>query len=168
MAAKTNALRILESHGVAHRVVSYDADESDLSARGAAAKAGIEAGRIFKTLAARGDRTGVFLCCVPGDAELDLKKAAKASGNKSVEMLSLKELQPTTGYLRGGCSPIGTKKPFPVLIDERALLFDEISVSAGARGLQVLLAPGDLLDTLASEAGGREAAFADVAKTGEP
>ncbi|MDA8427084.1 MAG: Cys-tRNA(Pro) deacylase [Treponema sp.] len=168
MAAKTNALRILKSHGVAHRVVSYEADESDLSARSAAAKIGIGAERIFKTLAARGDRTGVFLCCVPGDAELDLKKAARASGNKSVEMLSLKELQPTTGYVRGGCSPVGTKRPFPVLIDERALEFGEISVSAGARGLQVLLAPGDLLRALAAEAVGRSVGFADIAGTEEP
>jgi len=165
VAAKTNALRILESLGIAHRVISYAAEESDLSARSAAEKIGLDARRIFKTLVLRGDRTGVLLCCVPGDAELDLKKTAKVSGNKSVEMLALKELQPTTGYVRGGCSPIATKRPFPVLIDERALLYDEISVSAGARGLQVLLAPHDLLAALDAEAGGRESAFADIAFT---
>jgi Cys-tRNA(Pro)/Cys-tRNA(Cys) deacylase len=167
MAAKTNALRMLETHGVAHRVISYEVDESDLSARSAAEKVGIEVERIFKTLALRGDKTGVLLCCVPGGSELDLKKAAKVSGNKSVEMLSLKELQPTTGYVRGGCSPIGTKKPFPVLIDESALLYDEISVSAGARGLQVMLAPDDLRTTLAAEAGGRRVIFADIAHANE-
>jgi Cys-tRNA(Pro)/Cys-tRNA(Cys) deacylase len=167
MAAKTNALRMLETHGVAHRVISYEVDESDLSARSAAEKVGIEVERIFKTLALRGDKTGVLLCCVPGGSELDLKKAAKVSGNKSVEMLSLKELQPTTGYVRGGCSPIGTKKSFPVLIDESALLYDEISVSAGARGLQVMLAPDDLRTTLAAEAGGRRVIFADIAHANE-
>jgi Cys-tRNA(Pro)/Cys-tRNA(Cys) deacylase len=159
VAEKTNALRMLESLGVAHRVVAYEVDESDLSAASVAAKVGLEAGRVFKTLALRGDRVGVFLCCVPGDAELDLKKAARCSGDKSVELLPLKELLPTTGYVRGGCSPIGTKRPFPVLIDETASLYNEISVSAGARGLQVLLDPEDL----ARAAGGR---FADLSRSG--
>jgi Cys-tRNA(Pro)/Cys-tRNA(Cys) deacylase len=109
---------------------------------------GLPPGQVFKTLALRGAKSGVFLCCVPGDAELDLKKAAKASGEKSVEMLSLKELQPATGYLRGGCSPIGTKRAYPVFIDETAILWGEISVSAGARGSQVVLAPDDLVAVL--------------------
>jgi Cys-tRNA(Pro)/Cys-tRNA(Cys) deacylase len=141
---KTNALRILEGLGITHRVVEYEVDESDLSARSAAAKVGVPAERVFKTLALRGEHSGVFLCCVPGDSEIDLKKAARVSGNKAVEMLPLKELRPTTGYLRGGCSPLGAKRSFPVYIDETAQLWEEIAVSAGLRGMQVLLAPEDL------------------------
>jgi Cys-tRNA(Pro)/Cys-tRNA(Cys) deacylase len=148
MSSKTNALRILDGLGIAHRVVEYDVDEDDLSAVSAAAKIGVPPERVFKTLALRGERAGVFLCCVPGDAEVDLKKAARAIGDKSVEMLPLKELLPTTGYVRGGCSPVGAKKPFSVCIDETAQLFDEISVSAGTRGMQVLLAPADLIRAL--------------------
>ena len=157
MSAKTNALRIVESLGIAHRVLQYELDEGDLSAVSSAAKLGLPAERVFKTLALKGERAGVFLCCVPGDAEIDLKKAAKASGDKSVEMLPLKDLLATTGYVRGGCSPVGTKKPFPVYIDETAQLFDEISVSAGARGMQMLLSPTDLARAL-----GDRAAFADL------
>ncbi|HOX33468.1 MAG TPA: Cys-tRNA(Pro) deacylase [Spirochaetales bacterium] len=157
MAAKTNALRILESRGIAHRVFEYEVDESDLSASAVAAKVGLDPERVFKTLALRGEKSGVFLCCVPGDAELDLKKAARAAGDKAVAMLALKELLPTTGYVRGGCSPVGTKKDYPVYVDETAQLFDEISVSAGARGIQVLLAPDLLLRAL-----GDRASYADL------
>ena len=144
MSRKTNALRIVEGLGIAHRVVSYEVDEGDLSAVACAAKIGVGPERVFKTLALRGERAGIFLCCVPGDAEVDLRKAARAAGDKAVELLTLKELLPATGYVRGGCSPVGAKRPFTVYIDETALLFDEISVSAGARGLQMLLAPSDL------------------------
>ena len=157
MAAKTNALRILESRGIAHRVFEYEVDESDLSASAVAAKVGLDPERVFKTLALRGEKSGVFLCCVPGDAELDLKKAARAAGDKAVAMLALKELLPATGYVRGGCSPVGTKKDYPVYVDETAQLFDEISVSAGARGIQVLLAPDLLLLAL-----GDRASYADL------
>ena len=157
MAAKTNALRILESRGIAHRVFEYEVDESDLSASAVAAKVGLDPERVFKTLALRGEKSGVFLCCVPGDAELDLKKAARAAGDKAVAMLALKELLPATGYVRGGCSPVGTKKDYPVYVDETAQLFDEISVSAGARGIQVLLAPDLLLRAL-----GDRASYADL------
>ena len=150
--SRTNVTRLLESLGVAHRVVSYPVDLSDLSATHAALKTGLPPERVFKTLALRGEKNGIFLCCVPGDAEVDLKKAAKAAREKSVEMLSLKELQPATGYLRGGCSPIGTKRAYPVYIDETAALWDEISVSAGARGSQVVLAPDDLVGVLAGRA----------------
>jgi Cys-tRNA(Pro)/Cys-tRNA(Cys) deacylase len=146
--SKTNVTRLLESKDVAHRVVTYEVDLSDLSATHAAEKTGLPAEQVFKTLALRGPKGGVFLCCVPGDAEVNLKKAAAASGEKSVEMLPLKELTAATGYLRGGCSPIGTKRAFPVFIDETAQLFDEISVSSGARGSQVVLAPGDLVSVL--------------------
>jgi Cys-tRNA(Pro)/Cys-tRNA(Cys) deacylase len=146
--AKTNALRIAEALGIAHRVASYGVDEEDLSAATAAAKLGIPPERVFKTLALRGARTGLFLCCVPADAEVDLRKAAQAAGEKSVEMLPLKDLLAATGYVRGGCSPIGTKRPVPVYIDETASLLDEISVSAGARGLQMILAPSELARAL--------------------
>jgi Cys-tRNA(Pro)/Cys-tRNA(Cys) deacylase len=146
--SRTNVTRLLESRLVAHRVVTYPVDLSDLSATHAAEKTGLPPERVFKTLALRGAKNGIFLCCIPGDAELDLKKAAKAALEKSVEMLSLKELQPATGYLRGGCSPIGTKKAYPVFIDETAILWSEISVSAGARGSQVILAPDDLIRVL--------------------
>lgn len=161
---KTNAIRILESLLIPFRTLAYEVDESDLSAETAAAKIGIEADRVFKTLALRGEQTGIFLCCVPADAEVDLKKAARASGNKAVDMLPLKELQPTTGYVRGGCSPIGTKKKFPVFVDETAQLFDEISVSAGQRGLQVLLAPPDLVRAASEQPGAASisACFADI------
>ncbi|MDP3179854.1 MAG: Cys-tRNA(Pro) deacylase [Spirochaetaceae bacterium] len=145
---RTNVVRILDSLGIAHRVVTYEVDESDLSAGAAAEKTLIAPERIFKTLALRGSRGGIFLCCVPGDSELDLKKAARAAGEKSASMLPLAELQGATGYLRGGCSPIGTKKPYPVYVDGSANLHDEISVSAGARGSQVVLAPDDLLRAL--------------------
>jgi len=160
---KTNALRILESLGIKYRTISYEVDEEDLSAAHAAAELGLDPDRVFKTLALRGDRTGFFFCCIPGAAELNLKKAAAASGNKSVAMLPLKELQPSTGYIRGGCSPIGAKKKFPVYIDETAQLFDEISVSAGRRGLQMLLAPADLLRAAEEQPGGSAGAvFADL------
>jgi Cys-tRNA(Pro)/Cys-tRNA(Cys) deacylase len=150
---KTNVTRLLEALGIAHRVVTYEVDLSDLSAASAARKAGLPAESVFKTLALCGERGGLFLCCVPGEAEIDLRKAATAAGEKSVRMLALKELQPATGYVRGGCSPIGTRRACPVFIDETALLFEEISVSAGARGAQVLLAPDDLVRALDGRAG---------------
>jgi Cys-tRNA(Pro)/Cys-tRNA(Cys) deacylase len=150
--SRTNVTRLLESRGVAHRVVTYEVDLSDLSAVHAAEKTGLPPERVFKTLALRGPKNGVFLCCIPGDAELDLRKAAMAAGEKSVELLPLKELTAATGYLRGGCSPIGAKRAYPVYIDETAQLFGEISVSAGARGSQVVLAPGDLLGLLEGRA----------------
>ena len=131
---RTNVTRFLESRGIAHRVAVYEVDLSDLSATHAAEKVGLPAEQVFKTLALRGPKGGPFLCCVPSDAEVDLRKAAKAAGEKSVEMLPLKELSAATGYLRGGCSPIGTKRAYPVYIDETAQLFEEISVSAGEPG----------------------------------
>ncbi len=158
--AKTNAVRILEASGLAFRLAEYPVDEADLSAPAVAAKIGLPADQVFKTLAARGDRTGPFLACVPGDAELSLKKAAAATGNKSVEMLPLRELEPLTGYVRGGCSPIGTRKRLPVFLDETAQLFPEVSVSAGARGIQMILAPAQLL--AAVRLGNLSAEWADL------
>jgi len=141
----TNALRIVKALGIQVRTIEYEVDEQDLSAAAAAAKSGVDLDRIFKTLVAVGDKTNPFMCVIPGSAELDLKKAAKASGNKSVTMLHLRELEPLTGYQRGGCSPVGSKKKLPVYVDETAQLWEELSVSAGHRGLQMLLAPDELL-----------------------
>lgn len=141
----TNALRLIKALGIEVKTIEYEVDEQDLSAVAAAKKSGVELDRIFKTLVAVGDKTGPFMCVIPGSSELDLKKAAKASGNKSVTMLPLRELEPLTGYQRGGCSPIGSRKRLPVLVDETAQLWEELSVSAGHRGLQMLLAPAELL-----------------------
>jgi len=140
----TNALRLVRSMGIRAEAIEYEVDESDLSAASVAARLGLDPDRVFKTIAVRGPKAGPFLCVVPGSAEVDLKKAAKAAGEKSAEPLPLRELEPLTGYVRGGCSPVGTRKPLPVFIDETAALWDTISVSAGARGLQMVLAPDDL------------------------
>jgi len=130
--------------GIRAEAIEYEVDESDLSAASVAARLGMDPDRVFKTIAVRGPKAGPFLCVVPGSAEVDLKKAAKAAGDKSAEPLPLRELEPLTGYVRGGCSPVGTRKSLPVFIDETAALWDTISVSAGARGLQMALAPDDL------------------------
>jgi Cys-tRNA(Pro)/Cys-tRNA(Cys) deacylase len=142
---KTNAVRLLEAAGIRFELREYEVDESDLSATTVAAKIGLPAEQVFKTLVARGDRTGVLLAVVPGDAHLDLKALAKATGNKKAEVVGLKEVQPLTGYIRGGVTAIGGKKDYPVCIDETAELFDVISISAGVRGTQVLLAPADYI-----------------------
>lgn len=141
---KTNVIRILESKNILHTVHEYIVDEEDLSGETAAKKVGAEVDEVFKTLAANGDKTGINVFCIPVSLELNLKKAAAASGNKSIEMLKQKDLLAATGYIRGGCSPIGMKKKFPTFIDETALLFEKIYVSAGARGIQIKLAPEDL------------------------
>jgi Cys-tRNA(Pro)/Cys-tRNA(Cys) deacylase len=141
---KTNVLRLLDAAGISYEVREYAVDESDLSGLHAAELLGLPPETIFKTLVLRG-ASGVYaVCCIPVAEEVDLKKAAKAAGEKSIDLIPVKELQPLTGYVRGGCSPMGMKKPFPVFIDETAELFDRIGVSAGQRGMQVLLAPGDL------------------------
>lgn len=142
---KTNAARVLDELGLDYQLLSYEVDESDLSAPNVAAKIGLEAAQTFKTLVARGDRTGVLMACLPGDAELDLKALARVSQNKRVELVSLKEVQPLTGYIRGGVSPLGGRKQFPVYLDELAQLYDQIAISAGVRGLQLFLKPEDLL-----------------------
>ena len=129
---------------MAHSTVSYEVNETDLSGVTVANKIGIDAERVFKTLVTRGDKSGINVFSIPVTQELDLKKAAVASGNKKVEMIKEKELLPLTGYVKGGCSPIGMKKKYPTYIDETAQLFDEIYVSAGVRGMQVKLKPEDL------------------------
>lgn len=141
---KTNAARLLENMGVDFELWNYEVDPSDVSAPAVAEKIGLPAEQVFKTLVAQGDRTGVLMACVPGDADLDLKALAAAAGDKKVEMVHLKDVQKLTGYIRGGVSPLGTKKPYPVYLDESAMTYDRICVSAGARGLQLFIAPGDL------------------------
>ncbi len=134
---KTNAIRLLEAAGIRFELREYEVDESDLSATTVAKKVGLPAEQVFKTLVARGDRTGVLLAVVPGDCQLDLKALAKATGNRKVDVVALKEVQPLTGYIRGGVTAIGGKKDYPVCIDETAELFEVISISAGVRGTQV-------------------------------
>ncbi len=143
--AKTNVARILDKEKVPYEIKAYDFDPEDLNALHAAESFGLEPGRVFKTLVLRGDRNGLFVCVVPSDKTVDLKKAAKASGNKSAEMLHVKDLLENTGYIRGGCSPIGMKKHFPTFIDSSVNNWDKITVSAGQRGVMVLVTPSDIM-----------------------
>lgn len=142
---KTNVARLLDAAGISYDTIPYTFTEDDLSAQHVAAQLGEDIDLVFKTLVLRGDRNGIFVCVIPGDFEVDLKKAASISGNKSCEMLHVKELQGITGYIRGGCSPIGMKKKFPTFIHESALLYDYIFISAGIRGLQLKINPRDLI-----------------------
>ena len=142
---KTNAARILDGLGIGYEIKTYEINEGDLSAVHVAQVSGLDIKMIFKTLVARGDKTGIIMAVIGGGDELDLKALAKASGNKSVEMIALKELLPLTGYVRGGCSPLGAKKNYPVYLDSRALTLEKISISAGLRGMQIILAPQDLV-----------------------
>ena len=144
--SKTNAIRILESHKIKFETVSYEVDENDLSGEIVALKVGVDPETVFKTLVCIGDKTGNIVFCIPVTQKLNLKKAASVSGNKKVEMIKLKDLLPLTGYIRGGCSPIGMKKQFPTYIDETAELFENMFVSAGVRGTQMKLSPDDLLN----------------------
>ena len=145
---KTNAARILDAAGIHYELREYAVDEDDLSAPRVAEKIGMPPEQVFKTLVARGDRTGVLIACIPANTELDLKALAAASGNKKVELVAVKEVLGLTGYIRGGVSPVGTRKPYPFYLDETAILWDVISVSAGVRGCQMLLAPDDLTRVL--------------------
>lgn len=142
--AKTNAARILDAAGVPHEPRQFHVDEDDLSARHAAEAIGLPPGQVFKTLVARGDRHGVLLAMIPANTDLDLKALAAASGNRKVELVAVKEIYALTGYIRGGVSPIGGKKSYPAYLDETAILWDRIAVSAGIRGCQILLNPEDL------------------------
>ena len=142
---KTNAARLLDSAGINYELAEYEVDENDLSAATLAKKIGQNVEQIFKTLVLRGDKIGVFVAVVPGNVEVDLKKAARVSGNKNCAMVHQKELLGLTGYIRGGCSPLGMKKPYPIFIDETCQLFESIFVSAGQRGLQLKLNPEDLI-----------------------
>lgn len=148
---KTNAARLLDREHVNYELISYEVDESDLSAVHLAEITDEAIERIFKTLVLEGDKTGHLVCIIPGGEELDLKKVAKISGNKKVEMIPMKSLLPLTGYIRGACSPIGMKKHFPTYIDESCLNFNAIFVSAGQRGLQLKLNPKDLIKVIKAE-----------------
>lgn len=141
---KTNVARLMDAAGIDYELVPYQVDENDLSATHVAEQLGEDPELVFKTLVLKGDRTGCFVCVIPAEMEVDLKLAASISGNKSCAMLHMKDLLATTGYIRGGCSPIGMKKPFPTYICESATLYDYIYVSAGVRGLQLKIAPSDL------------------------
>ena len=142
---KTNAARLLDKAGIAYNLIPYEYDENDLAAQHVADSLGQDISRVFKTLVLHGDKTGHIVCVVPGNAEVDLKALAKVSGNKKVEMIAMKDLLQVTGYIRGGCSPIGMKKRFPTYFHSTALEHETIYVSAGVRGLQIEIAPDALI-----------------------
>lgn len=148
---KTNAARLLDKAGIPYDLIPYTVDESYLAAEHVAEELGENIEQVFKTLVLRGDRNGLFVCVIPGNFEVDLKVAARISGNKNCDLIPMKELLPLTGYIRGGCSPIGMKKPYPTFIHESALLYDHIYISAGLRGLQLRISPQDLLDFTGAE-----------------
>ena len=143
---KTNAMRLLEAAKIPFEIMEYAVDESDLSGVSTARKTGKDPSQIFKTLVFSGEKHGYGVCCIPACEELDLKKTARAFGEKKVEMLHVKDLLKVTGYIRGGCSPVGMKKPFPTVIDESAILFEKIYVSAGVRGIMLGIEPAALVD----------------------
>lgn len=143
---KTNAMRLLDKAKIAYETMEYAVDESDLSGTHIAEETGLSTKMVFKTLVARGDKTGILVLCIPVFATLDMRLVAKVSGNKKVEMVQMKELLPLTGYIRGGCSPIGMKKRYPTYIDESARDLEKIAVSAGVRGCQMLLSPVALVE----------------------
>ena len=151
MSAKTNAIRLVEQAGITCREAFYEYDEKDLSGIHAAEAVGLPPEQVFKTLVARGDRSGIQVFCIPVCFELDLKKAARITGDKKIEMVHVKELLNLTGYIRGGCSPVGMKKKYPTYMDETCQLYDEIAVSAGERGHQMLLPPEDLAQLVGAE-----------------
>ncbi|MBR0226550.1 MAG: Cys-tRNA(Pro) deacylase [Thermoguttaceae bacterium] len=144
--AKTNVTRLLETAGIPYKTFEYEVDEDDLSGMHIAEQAGVDPACMFKTLVMKGEKNGHFVCCLPVCDELDLKKVAKAFGDKKCDLIPMKTLRDLTGYIRGGCSPIGMKKKFPTFIDETAILFDEIYVNAGMRGMMVVVEPNALIE----------------------
>ena len=148
---KTNVARLMDKAKIAYELIPYEVDESDLSAHHIVAQLGENIEQVFKTLVLHGDKTGHFVCVIPGGDEVDLKMAAKVSGNKKCDLIPMKELLPLTGYIRGGCTPIGMKKPFPTFIHETCLQFPHIYISAGQRGLQLKLSPHDLIREVKAE-----------------
>ena len=148
---KTNAARLLDKAKIAYERIPYEVDENDLSAIHVADSLGENIEQVFKTLVLHGDKNGHFVCVIPGEHEVDLKLAAKASGNKKCDLIPMKELLPLTGYIRGGCTPIGMKKPFPTYIHESCLNYPYIYISAGQRGLQLKLDPNDLIKEVHAE-----------------
>ena len=153
--SKTNAVRILESQNIPFKTLEYEVDENDLSGTSVARKITVEEDFVFKTLVARNEKNQVFVFCIPVNQELNLKKAASASRNKKIEMVKLNELLPLTGYIRGGCSPIGMKKAYPVFIEETAQILEKIYISAGIRGMQIEISPFTLAEIINAD-------FADV------
>lgn len=151
MAAKTNAVRLVQQAGIPCQEAFYEFDEKDLSGIHAAQAVGMPPEQVFKTLVARGEKTGIHVFCIPVCCELDLKKAAKAAGDKNMELVAVKELLGLTGYIRGGCSPVGMKKKYPTHFDETCILWETIAVSAGARGHQMLLPPEALVSLVGAE-----------------
>ena len=145
MAPKTNAARLLDQMNISYELREYEVDPEDLAAETVAAKIGLPAEQVFKTLVARGDRHGICMAVIPGNAELDLKGLAAATGDRKVQLVPVKELQALTGYIRGGVTALAGKKEYTVIVDETIELFDVISISAGVRGLQILISPGDYL-----------------------
>lgn len=143
--AKTNAARLLDMAGIAYRLIAYEVDESNLAADHVAEALGEDIRRVFKTLVLHGERSGHFVCVIPGNMEVDLKAAASAVGAKKADLIAMKELLPLTGYIRGGCSPVGMKKPLPTLYHTTIADYDQVFVSAGQRGLQLCIAPADLI-----------------------
>lgn len=148
---KTNVMRLLEQAKINYTTREYEVDEADLSGEHVAKQIGFATEQVFKTLVARGEKKGILVFCIPVNSELNLKKAATAVGDKKIEMIHVKDLLGLTGYIRGGCSPIGMKKKFPTFIDETALLFDDITVSAGVRGCQIILNPEHLIQYVSAE-----------------
>lgn len=142
---KTNAARLLDRAKIEYELIPYEVDESNLAATHVAEQLGEDIRSVFKTLVLKGDRSGYFVCVIPGNMEVDLKVAARISSNKKCDLIPMKELLPTTGYIRGGCSPIGLKKPFPIFLHSSAELFPSIFISAGVRGLQIKISPKDLI-----------------------
>lgn len=157
---KTNAVRVLDNLGISYELRDYEVDPEDLTAETVAAKIGFPPEQVFKTLVARGDKNGVCLAVVAGDMQLDLKALAKLSGDRSVDTVSLKEVQPLTGYIRGGVTALACKKDYPVYADENMYLFDVISVSAGVRGTQIIIAPDDYIKATRATVG-------NIAKSGQ-
>lgn len=148
---KTNVARLLDKAKIPYELISYEVDENDLSAIHVAESLKEDIEQVFKTLVLHGDKNGYFVCVIPGEHEVDLKMAAKVSGNKKCDLIPMKELLPLTGYIRGGCSPIGMKKHFPTYIHESCLVFDSIYISAGIRGLQLKISPHDLIKETKAE-----------------
>lgn len=149
--AKTNAARLLDKAHIAYRLIPYTVDENNLAADHVAHELGEDIRQVFKTLVLHGEKSGYFVCVVPGNCEIDLKKAARAAGAKKADLIPMKELLPLTGYIRGGCSPIGMKKPFPTFFHTTALDWDTIFVSAGIRGLQIAISPSDLISFVGAD-----------------
>ena len=143
---KTNAARLLDQHNISYELIPYEVDENDLGAQHIADVLGENIEQVFKTLVLQGDRSGYFVCVIPGAEEVDLKKAAKATGNKKCDLIPMKELLPLTGYIRGGCSPVGMKKPFPTYMHSSIESYNHVYISAGIRGLQFKIDPQDLIN----------------------